>query len=391
MKLLTTQIGITIAAFSAISVKSQMTPIRYEKKENLTGNVQYIKELSSRPDSTFTFSKTKDIFKSYNADASNPKTAYQKAAKVFFYNAYYLQEKIDRKYEVYKDSITNKMSNASLTIDAIDDLNDQLHKLDGKKKDELVMVAKFKSLGKEMLYRDRRDNNVFWFPVRNETDAQLYYENSTNDKRSKFLQNTLIRFTPDGGKASIYNEVFADYASFLRIGIGVMISNKDNSESTQNSFTKDSLIQKDAVQRLIGGGGNFIANIGYPIYDFATLSERFSTKLSFAPKVHLDVPKIGTEKSDYAFSTDIGFEGSTFYTLKNEVITLFANYRFGWVTGNKIFFKNLLKNDNTAFLFNQLSFGLALGSAFRINWNLFYGDKFIKENFKQSIGFSVIP
>jgi hypothetical protein len=246
---------------------------------------------------------------------------------------------------------------------------------------------------RSLFHRLSTSGKLRLFPVTNSTDAQLFYNNEVKESTARFLKVNNLFYSPDGGKASFYSELYSDYAEFVRVGIGALISNKQSYSDSLKGLDSTEL-QKDAVQRLLGGGGNFTINLSTPIVNYESnfiKSEQFSFKLIAAPKISVDIPKLGTVKNNYAINFDAGFEGSVFYTLSNSIITFFSNYRFGYVLGNSTFYSNIFKEDKRAFCLNSLSAGIALSSTFRVTWNYYYGSSFVKANFPATIGFSVVP
>lgn len=237
----------------------------------------------------------------------------------------------------------------------------------------------------ELDYLDRTNKSFNFFEVKNSTDAQIYYEGDRSNNNRKFLNNTLISFSTDGGKASIYNELFADYAGPIRIGFGALISNKQSTPTSANADEK----KEDAVQRLLGGGGNGVFNLSYPIMDLN--SNSFNIKLIAAPKMAIDIPKIGTNNNQYAFNWNPGLEGSIFYTGVLKVITFYTNFRFGYIDGNNLFYDNLANPDRKAFAFNQLAFGIGFTSTFRLSYNTYFGSNFVKNNFPGALSFVFVP
>lgn len=235
-------------------------------------------------------------------------------------------------------------------------------------------------------YLSRTTNRFNWFFVRNSTDAEMYYNGRLADKKEKFLSNSLISFSSDGGKASIYNELYADYFGPVRFGFGALISNKQGSSTTADPNEK----KEDAVQRLLGGGGNGVINMSYPLVSYE-LVDGLNFKTIVAPKFALDVPKIGTDSEQYAFSYSPGLEGSVYYTGALDVLTFYSNFRFGITGGNSLFYQNLNKTDQSAFAFNQVSLGVAITSTFRVNYNKYFGSTFVKDNFPASFSFVFIP
>lgn len=215
----------------------------------------------------------------------------------------------------------------------------------------------------------------------------MYYNGTLSDNKAKFLSNSLLAFSSDGGKASIYNEIYADYYGPIRVGFGALISNKQTPSTTTPDPNET---KNDAVQRLLGGGGNGVFSFSYPILDVQS-KNAFFVKLAASPKLALDVPKIGTDNSAYAVNYNLGVEGSIFYTGALNVLTFYTNFRFAQLAGNGLFYDNLTKTDHKSFNMNQLSFGFAITSTFRLSYNYYFGDGFVTSNFPQTISFTIIP
>jgi hypothetical protein len=314
----------------------------------------------------------------------------------FIQNLYHtMGTSMESKAEALKleiDSIFNSESKAIIRLiqkeqdmEKVKSLKRQLDDAESRKKSSFKEVFFLKDLAKEYYYKARTYRRFKTFPVRNSVEAQVYYNQSLSDKRARFLNASNINFGGKGEKISLFNEIYSDYYGPTRFSFGVLISNKSDSEAPADEK------KEDAVQRLIGGGGNVMISLGLPILGYDSDRDNLSFKTTFLPKASIDVPTLGTENDEYGFNVDVGSESSIFYNGFLDVLTIFANYRFGIVSGNSIFYENLNKGDKNAFTLNQLSIGLAINSTFRLSWNNYWGGGFVSANFPNTISFSIVP
>lgn len=301
-------------------------------------------------------------------------------------------KEIDKYYAFERQRLLDEMEKNPIDEIKLNRFTSSLEDLEKQMLDDKKIVTKLLNTSKEMDYKARNANKLIFIPVRNAVDAQLYYDYYSKDQKARYLKNSIICFNADGGKASIYNELYADYFGPLRFGVGALISNKEtkltDSSGVQN--VDSTSLQIDAVQRLIGGGGNVVINVGYPFLGYNSKDQSLAFKLALAPKLSFDVPNLGTENDDYSVNCDFGFEGSIFYSGVLDILTFYGNVRIAKVFGNDLFY-DYLNKDHSSFYFNQTSLGVALNSTFRISWSFYWGDNFVKDNFPSTISFSVIP
>jgi len=298
-------------------------------------------------------------------------------------------EKIKNEYIVKKDLVNQKMSETNNPND-FEILEEEYERLEIEESEKLDFI-KYKIVkSKEYVFKARVKNKLTLFPVKNVVDAQLFYNLEAKDEKAMFLRNSLVNFSTKGGKASIFNEIYSDFFGPIRASFGALISNNDKVSEGGASKEDSTSLQQDATQRLLGGGGNGIVSLGLPFLNFQT-NDAFFIKAYFLPKFSFDVPALGTISDKSAFNVDSGVEGSIFYTGALKNLTLFGNFRLGLIAGNSPFYENLLKEDKKAFFLNQFTVGFAINSTFRIGWSFYAGDSFVKDNFKSSISFSIIP
>jgi len=264
------------------------------------------------------------------------------------------------------------------------------------KKDSQLNTSSSKlTEARELHFKIRNQHWVHLAPVRNGIDARLFYQDEINGtSKTKFLNNTLISINNAADNISIFNEIYHDYLGPVRLGFGALVSNSkdvEREDTLGNLVEVDSLsIQQDATQRLLGGGGNAVISFGYPIISIHNINTNFFFRMDFAPKISFDVPALGEFTEKFAFNSDIGIEGSLSYAGILNTLTFFGNGRLGPIIGNAQFKNNLLLDKKSLFL-TQLTIGFAINSTFRLAFNWYLGNEFVKENFNSNISFSIIP
>ncbi|QOG02372.1 hypothetical protein [Flavobacterium sp. MDT1-60] len=304
------------------------------------------------------------------------------------------EKEIDELYEHERTKLLDSLEKNDFNEKELLKIRTQLEGLDDEMYAAKKIVRNLIEASEEMEYKSRNLEKFKRFPVRfnSSVDAQLYYDYYAKDKKTQFLKNSVISFSSDGGNASIYNELFADYFGGVRVGIGALVSNKPTvkKDSVGIPIIDSVSIQKDAVQRLLGGGGNISINGSYPLLGYENNNNSFAFKLILPLKLSCDVPILGTENKDYSINYDAGLEGSIFYTGILDILTFYTNFKGSIIGGNDMFYKYLNK-ESKPFFFGQLSAGIAFNSTFRISWNYYYGDSFVNKNFPATISFTIIP
>lgn len=303
-------------------------------------------------------------------------------------------EALKEQYKLQLGSISDSISQARSSTQ-FEQFSYEFERLERELKKRLKFVKKKADKAKEFEFKRRNQKRLNFFPVRNVTDAQLFYLNEVRESKAQFLRNSLLSFGTSGNKVSIFNEIYADYFGPFRVGFGALVSNSGKNQIKDADGIvigiDSTSARQDATQRLLGGGGNGVISLGYPLLNYQNREESFFFKTDFYPKFSMDVPVLGTVNEEFAWNMDMGIEGSAFYTGVLNNLTFFGNFRLGYTFGNDIFYSNLLKEEEKAFFFNQVTIGIAMNSTFRLGWNFYWGDEFVAEHFKSSISFSIIP
>ena len=385
------------ASLSLSAVYAQdVTPIRFKTKSNKNSN----DALESPTYKAHLDSLTKLVDTTTKQEGAKEQTAYERKREVFNNLAVRFEQIAKEREAAITKDFANRRSAAAedankpgLSLRDIDDINEKLDELDELEKEHLEVVSKLMDAHKAMNYKYRNLRSLKTFPVKNSVDAQLYYEYYLKEKRNKFLTNSLISLNPQAGKVSIFNELYSDYFGPVRFGVGALISNKETKTTDDNGETKvdSASLQEDALQRLLGGGGNLGANFGIPVLGYLSSREEFAFKLIANTRLSVDVPSLGTESSDYAVNFNPSLEGDIFYTGILDVLTLYSSFKFGYVMGNDKFYQYLRNYEQKPFGLHQFSVGLAINSTFRVSWNHYWGSDFVKGAFPSTISFSVIP
>lgn len=367
-----------LTAICSFSASGQTIPYKFNSIRTLYSN-----ELLNNKISEINF---RERFKRKPADS-----LYLEFATLYTERVNSLITIVDSSYEQKIDSLKAEIK-AAKTSTELKRLRNEISELIADNGKEIKEIKQMRNTVKEFNYLARSARNFNIFHVWSAPDAQAHYNISSSDKNSKFLQNTLISYAPTGGTVSIFNELFADYFGPVRVGFGALLANSSEEDETTNGPTdKTETIQNDAVQRLLGGGGNAVVNLSYPLMDYNNNAELLFLKLAFAPKFAADIPSIGTESGDFSIHRNIGVEGSIFYNGFLETLTVFSNFRFARLDGNRNFYEYLDKEDRSTFWFNQVSLGLAINSTFRVSGNYYFGGSFSNATIPFSLSFSIVP
>lgn len=248
---------------------------------------------------------------------------------------------------------------------------------------------------KEYHYYARNLDFFRFFPVRNDIDAQLFYNSTVSENKFQFAENTNFVFNTGGQRVSGMTELYADYFGPFRLSFGALLSNGKVStftDSLGNVYVDSAGIQKDAVQELLGGGGNAIFQLSYPLFNYTGPLEHFNIKGTVSPKFSFDLPSLGNSLTNSTSNTDIGADLALFYAGATNVLTLYTYNRFGYVLGTSGFYDHLLlRKDRDGFFMTQLTFGVAIKSVFRVSYSIYLGNDYVRSNFQPMVSFSIIP
>ncbi len=248
-------------------------------------------------------------------------------------------------------------------------------------------------------YLFRGDRTLQLFPVGiYDTDirAELFYENNINSKNNKILGSYLLSYG-NKGKISAYTELYSDYFGPFRLGVGTLVSNnltvgRDSAGVTIIDSTER---KDDALQRILGGGGNLVTNLDWPFLLIRSRNERIRLLSSVNIRNSIDIPDIGTYSSDFIEKFDPAISSVLFLSGYKEELVFFATYRFSRLLGNDELFNYLnIKDTNTrrwGLWTNQISTGLIISSMLRVGVNFNFGNPYVIRNFPTNIFLGIVP
>ncbi len=182
-------------------------------------------------------------------------------------------------------------------------LERRLARIEREEREAKVQLRELHSLSKTYAYLAKNERPFVVFPVKNAVGAQIFYQSEQRDNKAQFLKNSTLAFNTAGGHASIFNEIYSDIFGPLRLGFGALLSNNttDFDIDTFGILAVDSFeFQQNATQRLLGGGGNAVLSVSFPLVS-ARCGEGFNSKIYLNPKASFDVPQLA-ERSGRPFA-----------------------------------------------------------------------------------------
>lgn len=222
-----------------------------------------------------------------------------------------------------------------------------------------------------------------FFPVRNITQAQAYYENSDEldlaDEDGFFsLEHAYLNYLSQSKKIAAYSEIGHDYFGPVRISAGLLglaPSSKDSGFTTKQS---DSIYNKKLFQeRFKSGGGNVIFNFSYSLLHLHDKdSKYFDLKVYASPRFSIDIPKEDTNVQRFAHHTQLGGEVQLKVTSFEKVFTFLLCWRGFQAWGNSTFYDNMgfVNKDRKSFNFNTWTTGVIIKKNLQFFYTWYSGD-----------------
>ena len=238
-----------------------------------------------------------------------------------------------------------------------------------------------------------------FLPAYYSTQAIRFFEDDSTHR--KLFQNNLVNYNPKNKKMILYTEAVNDYLGPFRVGIGFQVKTdaKIDSLSTVDS-TKKQEKKEDMLGSIQNGGGDISINVKYPIIKSAKKNSDFQKNTGLQYMLYLygntgfSLPVLNKASDDFIFNYDGGVEGFLYVKGFNNRITFYSQLKAGYFNGNRNYRKVITdanKNDPTAFLLFQTSFGLDFMDGYRLRVDLFNGNSFVKKNFPATVTFVIRP
>lgn len=313
-----------------------------------------------------------------------------------YYCLFLCEKKIINLYEKQRivEIANRRLENDQMYDDSVKKLTEDI-----KKRNDENQKREVKAIQNSYWKRNQQYFNPI--PVHDETDAKLFYTDEYNKKTLEFLQNSNINFNFDGN-ASLYSDIISTYMGPVNLSIGNLISNNANVDTTSqsDSTTQSAPNKEDAIQKLVGGGGNLLLKASYPLFIFKLDDRReinpiFKGKSLVFAKVAYNIPGIGTVSSDNLnFSLQCG--ANIDFTAGKPDFSFMSNIKYTFIWGTADFRKTLGIGEGTKYSSNIISmfkadFGFNISNKFLVGVNFYFGSKYVNDNFKTTAFFTVIP
>ena len=280
----------------------------------------------------------------------------------------------------------NTLANKAAVADTIIKERDSLIQ---QKKDLIHLVKYWKRYDRSEEPKQSRN----FFPAYYSKQAIRFFEDDSTHR--KLFQNNLVNYNPKTKKMILYTEAVNDYLGPLRVGIGFQVKTdaKVDSSSTVDS-TKKLEKKADMLGAIQNGGGDISVNVKYPIKKSSNKNSGLQYLVYLYANTGFSLPVLNKASDDFLFNYDAGVEGYLYMKGLNNKITFFSQLKAAYYNGNNNYKKVITdadKNDPTAFLLFQTSFGLDFMDGYRLRVDLFSGNSFVKKNFPASITFVIRP
>lgn len=229
-----------------------------------------------------------------------------------------------------------------------------------------------------------------WLPVRSSLHAKMFFSLDGSGSDAKLMSHNFFSYNTKSQQLALYSELFSDYFGPVRFGFGALMTNGQLEGEQNETVVPESIMNQDALQRLLNGGGNSIISLAYPLLQWRDVSWTRGLRILAVPKYALDIPAIGSSVEDYSANGDIGIEASAHWSGNNQNIAVFFQSRVGYIMGNSAFEESIQSKNN--FYVTQLNFGIAFRNTIKLSYSIYnISDDDIAKNLPGFISFSLIP
>ena len=232
--------------------------------------------------------------------------------------------------------------------------------------------------------------SIGWVQVDGHEESTEAFYDPFAQERSNFLQSNILTLSSETGNGALYSEIFHDYIGPIRIGFGGLLSNATLQEDGDTTAVDPESIKEDQAQRVLGGGGNTVAIVALPLVGYTSPGGTFMFRLSFQPKMALDLTKYNEDATRTPFHSDLGFELHANLAGSNGVLSFFGSVRPSILIGNPVFYENLQKGDLRSISMAQVRFGMGIGNVLRISYSVNAGDDFVQRTFPSQLSVTLL-
>lgn len=303
------------------------------------------------------------------------------------------QPVIEEWYKAEADLIRKQYRKIFAEIDLIADRDERRNKFQLARANR---AAEFKSLDEQEADKLRSlvasVAETGWFCLMSggtRRDVERYFEPYSKNPGG-FLSSSTLHVNAADSKASLNSELYYDYFGPLRMGILGQISSRTSpSDSTSADEAEEETVDGMA-QRLLGGGGNIIADLSLPLLAYTSHNGSFAVRTMLQPRFALDLQSVDSDSSKVPYNADLGPELYFNVTGNRGVISGFLSWRPSLILGGPAFYERLNRGGYKPIEMNQLRIGIGIANVARISYLFVGGDDFVRERFQSQISIQIL-
>lgn len=258
-----------------------------------------------------------------------------------------------------------------------------------------------KERDKALRLLDKQENLLIegWYSARGSTgwlrvmgsdyDTRQFFDPFEADK-NKFLQSNILSLSTNTAKGSLYSELYHDYFGVVRVGVGGLLSNDDNSTDSLNLATDTSMVDQGLAQRIQGGGGNVVVSFGLPLAGCSSRRGTLYFRGMLQPKLAMDLQTAEKDRTKIPLYADVGLDAHLSYSGTEGVLSGFLSTRPSVILGNPILFDALGKENWKAIPMMQVRLGIGVENVLRVSYLFIVGDPFVQRTFTPQISIQVL-
>lgn len=288
--------------------------------------------------------------------------------KTMLVNCNRLKDSCSVRYLTEREVILNKMNKAQ-SINQLQQHRTALATLKAEYLEEKKRInLEIAELEDQIFYANM--NGIF--PAKNSRQAATFY--NLHEGSFSLLNNLTFQYNAQADNYSVYNEVFSDFIGPCRIDVGGMFLHSPS--MTEQGITLQNQIQS-VSQLILGGGGNVVLGITYPIYLARSKEESFGLRVLFKPKIGVYSPALQANADISGYNLEGGIQVNGYIMSHNETFVLFFHNQSSL---SRVELPNqFVLNQRKTAAFNQLTLGVSIKNKIRLGYNwssaLFLGEK----------------
>lgn len=222
----------------------------------------------------------------------------------------------------------------------------------------------------------------------------LTYNNNT--AKTNYVNSLAILGNENG--YLVQSEILTDNLNVFRVSFGTVINAKTSKKEDAPATETEALVgdekSKDAINRLVNGGGNLYFDVILPLvttYD-GSASDYLTFYTYFNTRAAMDVKGYGNNIDTSTGNGSFGFNSYGSISSDTKKFNFFIQASINYNFGSNDFYKNLGLKDQQGFLNGKIIAGVGILNHFRVTAiiNTFGSDEKLR-NGKVNIGIQVLP